>query len=568
MRASATLVPLFFLLLLAPFADAGRVSLAPARAVAPLDSDASPRPLAMTTADLDGDRLTDLVVGFADGGSGTIVVYRTNRDALWPNGPRARERWGAEIPPFLPAARTWVGERPDRLVAGDFDNDGKVDVVFATSGSRVVWLLPGTRVGEFGAPRRYDMPGQVTALASGEYGRADGLADLAIAVDAGDAAQFLVFGDPQGALHGAPEVHALPQAATEISLADLDGDLDRDASALAGSEIVVVRGRDRKLTWPEAQRSAVPPAVVERHALGADARGFAIGRVIEPGRNGLVWLDGEGRAGLARGGAPGRIETRSAERSADFVLVAGLSGSEGQDVVLIEREARRLRVRRLDGGEETIGLPGRPIGAVALRLNADAVDDLVVLQEPPEAPIVVLLSTPITVFLVTNTNATGLGSLRQAVTDANAKPGIDAVHFDIPGTPPFLIGCSGSHLPVTDTVTIDATTQPGYAGEPIVNLYRSTTDCDGGIRVTASSSALYGLEVGDFPTAPNVDLEGSGNSVQGCLLRYRPVGVRAGGIGFHEIGGVAPNNLSSSEQVAVRTLAGTTYSTLIATASV
>ena len=37
-------------------------------------------------------------------------------------------------------------------------------------------------------------------------------------------------------------------------------------------------------------------------------------------------------------------------------------------------------------------------------------------------------------YPVTNTNNLGLGSLRQALLDANANPGLDTITFSIPGT--------------------------------------------------------------------------------------------------------------------------------------
>src|SRR5205807_3002657 len=42
-------------------------------------------------------------------------------------------------------------------------------------------------------------------------------------------------------------------------------------------------------------------------------------------------------------------------------------------------------------------------------------------------------------FVVANTNDSGPGSLRQAITDANNHPGTDDIVFDIPGTGSFTI---------------------------------------------------------------------------------------------------------------------------------
>ena len=77
---------------------------------------------------------------------------------------------------------------------------------------------------------------------------------------------------------------------------------------------------------------------------------------------------------------------------------------------------------------------------------------------------------PAATFTVTTINDNGPGSLRQAILDANAAGDLDTVRFQIPGTAPFTISPS-SPLPVLAApVFIDGSTQPGYAGSPIVEL--------------------------------------------------------------------------------------------------
>ncbi len=73
-------------------------------------------------------------------------------------------------------------------------------------------------------------------------------------------------------------------------------------------------------------------------------------------------------------------------------------------------------------------------------------------------------------FVVTNTNDSGPGSLRQAILDANDRGGADIITFDIPGPGPFVITVA-SPLPLFDArggVTVDGTTQPGYALRPLI----------------------------------------------------------------------------------------------------
>ncbi len=73
-------------------------------------------------------------------------------------------------------------------------------------------------------------------------------------------------------------------------------------------------------------------------------------------------------------------------------------------------------------------------------------------------------------FVVRNTNDSGPGSLRQAILDANAEHGPDTITFNIPGPGPFVITVA-SPLPSFNDgagVTLDATTQPGYAIRPLI----------------------------------------------------------------------------------------------------
>ena len=80
--------------------------------------------------------------------------------------------------------------------------------------------------------------------------------------------------------------------------------------------------------------------------------------------------------------------------------------------------------------------------------------------------LLVCLCTPAAAvdFTVINTNASGPGSLRQAILDANALPGADRIVFNIPGSGVQKINLAFNYLPkITDAVTIDGYTQPGSA---------------------------------------------------------------------------------------------------------
>ena len=84
----------------------------------------------------------------------------------------------------------------------------------------------------------------------------------------------------------------------------------------------------------------------------------------------------------------------------------------------------------------------------------------------PALPIALLAlcaSVPVTAatFTVTHTGDSGVGSLRQALLDANAAAGLDNIHFNIPGAGPHQI-LPASDLPgIRSPVVIDGYTQPG-----------------------------------------------------------------------------------------------------------
>jgi hypothetical protein len=179
-------------------------------------------------------------------------------------------------------------------------------------------------------------------------------------------------------------------------------------------------------------------------------------------------------------------------------------------------------------------------------------------------PVLLVLSvrsTAAATFTVINTSDSGTGSLRQAITDANGGgAGPHTIAFNIPGSGVQTITLSSS-LPGLNVssggVTVDGTTQPGYAGSPLVEI-----DCGGaGLAVfqfAASGGTIKGLAIGNCGLAI-----GSGAStsltVQACHIGVDAAGTTAtpnsSGISIAEvnflIGGptAADRNIISSNSV-------------------
>lgn len=72
-------------------------------------------------------------------------------------------------------------------------------------------------------------------------------------------------------------------------------------------------------------------------------------------------------------------------------------------------------------------------------------------------------------FTVTNTNDAGVGSLRRAINDANGTAGTDTITFSI-GSGAKSIALASPLPTITQPVVVDARTQPGFAGSPLIEL--------------------------------------------------------------------------------------------------
>jgi hypothetical protein len=124
-------------------------------------------------------------------------------------------------------------------------------------------------------------------------------------------------------------------------------------------------------------------------------------------------------------------------------------------------------------------------------------------------------------FTVTSTSDSGPGSLRQAIIDANATGSPQTISFDITigadgmpnGAGPIVIGLSSPLPAIVVAVDLDATTQPGFAGTPIVQLAGNGLASDGLTLAAASDgSTIQGLAISGFAGA-GIDIQSNGNFI-------------------------------------------------------
>lgn len=110
--------------------------------------------------------------------------------------------------------------------------------------------------------------------------------------------------------------------------------------------------------------------------------------------------------------------------------------------------------------------------------------------------------TLMSTYCVTDTNDSGAGSLRAAITSVDGDSSPDTIKFAIPGGGIQTISLQSALPAVTNTVTIDGTTQTGYSGTPLIELngmYANGAGLD--FEAGSSGSKVLGLTIDSFSGA-------------------------------------------------------------------
>ncbi len=121
-------------------------------------------PSSMVLADLNNDGKQDLIVtNFAGGGAGaTVSVFLSNGDGT-----------------FQPGIAFAVGQQPRAVVAGDFNRDGKIDLIVANGSESTISVFLGNGDGTFQPGVDYFADGEPLSLVVADFNE-DGKLDVAV----------------------------------------------------------------------------------------------------------------------------------------------------------------------------------------------------------------------------------------------------------------------------------------------------------------------------------------------------------------------------------------------------
>jgi CSLREA domain-containing protein len=128
--------------------------------------------------------------------------------------------------------------------------------------------------------------------------------------------------------------------------------------------------------------------------------------------------------------------------------------------------------------------------------------------------------------------ATAFGcTLRAAIQEANASPGFDHIGFAI-GSGAQTISPRSALPTIVDPVSIDGTTQAGFAGAPIIVVNGAAAGGNvTGLEISAGGSTLRGLVINEFGGNGVTLRGGGGNVVEGSYIGLDMDGTAAAGNG-------------------------------------
>ncbi len=156
-------------------------------------------------------------------------------------------------------------------------------------------------------------------------------------------------------------------------------------------------------------------------------------------------------------------------------------------------------------------------------------------------------------YTVTTTSDSGGGSLRQALVNANAGvqgTGTHAINFNIPGSGVHTITVASVLPTISTPVIIDGTSQPSYAGMPLIELDGSAipngNSNTNGLSVNATST-IKGLDIHGFYSADVIlGTGGNGSTFTGNYVGTDSTGNAVAGSSNCEILVYGSNNTISN----------------------
>ena len=450
-----------------------------------------------------------------DGDKDVVSVSRYDRTIAWYQNTNGEGAFGPEKVIATAFSDPWA------VYTADLNGDGNTDVLSAAN--RMSWYENISGAGIFGAthhigdggfsmyPADLDGDNDIDVLSAG-WG--------AIAWNENDGTGS--FG-PRTEIASDIDLDAIfsPDA---VFAADVDGDGDADVLSASNHKIAWYENRDGSGDFgPQELISTEFQGSNSIHVADLDADGDA--DVILSSRNDhtIAWFrnaDGLGTYELHQ-----QIDSNFAES----VFAEDIDGDGDLDVV--SAGGRRIEwLENIDGlgtlRKQLISNDARGATAVYATdvdgdgdvdvLSASRFDDKIAWYENRNAE----------PFVVTTEEDQGTGTLRWAIQNANENPGHDTITFAIPGEGIKSISLQSPLPVISDSLTIDGTSQAGFISTPLIELNGSFAGAfANGLEITSGYSTIQGLAINRFDGHAVYVRDGGSNQIIGNHIGADPTGI-------------------------------------------
>lgn len=325
-------------------------------------------PSSLVTGDFNRDGLIDLIV--ANGGDN-----------------RVRLMLGQGNGAFQLQTPINVGTYPQSMVAADFNADGKLDLAVANANANSIFVFLGQGNGTFFAPTTYTLGGVpvgLLGLATGDFNN-DGRPDL-VAVNSNSALLWVLLSNATGTFQ-TPTSRACYSSPKWIAVGDMNGDGNADLV------IVTIVGQVNTILVTLGTGTGTFNDLAAYRSGNTGAYSLALGDLDHDGRLDVVAAnDGDGTIGVLRGVGDGTLLPTvlyNARLGSGAVAIADFNGDGHLDVAVANREnppsgSTSVFMGRGDGTltqASHISVPGTTVTAYAIAsadFNHDGRPDLAV----------------------------------------------------------------------------------------------------------------------------------------------------------------------------------------------